>query len=80
MERIISRITLHHFGSSSRSIHSPTKTIASLLDRLDAVCFDVDSTVCKEEGIDVLAHYRGVGKAVGNITNKYEYLESIGHI
>lgn len=80
MERIISRITLHHFGSSSRSIHSPTKTITSLLDRLDAVCFDVDSTVCKEEGIDVLAHYRGVGKAVGNLTNKYEYLESIGHI
>jgi len=32
--------------------------------RADAVCFDVDSTVIKEEGIDELAKFCGVGDAV----------------
>ena len=36
--------------------------------RADAVCFDVDSTVCTEEGIDVLAKYCGVEKAVSQWT------------
>lgn len=30
----------------------------------DAVCFDVDSTVIKEEGIDELAKFCGVGDTV----------------
>lgn len=30
----------------------------------DAVCFDVDSTVIREEGIDELAKFCGVGDAV----------------
>ena len=30
----------------------------------DAVCFDVDSTVVEEEGIDELAEFCGVGEAV----------------
>ena len=30
----------------------------------DAVCFDVDSTVITEEGIDELAKFCGVGKQV----------------
>ena len=30
----------------------------------DAVCFDVDSTVVKEEGIDELAEFCGVGEEV----------------
>ncbi|ULT96282.1 hypothetical protein L3Y34_004713 [Caenorhabditis briggsae] len=34
----------------------------------DAVCFDVDSTVCQDEGIDELAAYLGVGEAVANVT------------
>lgn len=32
--------------------------------RADAVCFDVDSTVIREEGIDELAKFCGVGDAV----------------
>lgn len=32
--------------------------------RAEAVCFDVDSTVIKEEGIDELAKFCGVGDAV----------------
>jgi len=35
-----------------------------------AVCFDVDSTVCAEEGIDVLAEFLGQGQAVADLTAK----------
>ncbi|KAJ6887547.1 phosphoserine phosphatase [Populus alba x Populus x berolinensis] len=34
----------------------------------DAVCFDVDSTVCLDEGIDELAEFCGAGKAVADWT------------
>lgn len=40
------------------------------LYRADAVCFDVDSTVIAEEGIDVLADYLGLGEAVAKITSE----------
>lgn len=33
----------------------------------DAVCFDVDSTVCRDEGIDELAHFLDVGEKVANM-------------
>ncbi|XP_048837152.1 phosphoserine phosphatase isoform X1 [Brienomyrus brachyistius] len=36
----------------------------------DAVCFDVDSTVIREEGIDQLAKFCGVGDAVTEMTRK----------
>jgi len=36
----------------------------------NAVCFDVDSTVIDEEGIDVLAEYLGKGPAVSDWTAK----------
>uniref|UniRef100_A0A8R1DZ43 Phosphoserine phosphatase n=1 Tax=Caenorhabditis japonica TaxID=281687 RepID=A0A8R1DZ43_CAEJA len=36
--------------------------------KADAVCFDVDSTVCRDEGIDDLAAFLGVGEAVANVT------------
>ncbi|XP_065831336.1 phosphoserine phosphatase-like [Oscarella lobularis] len=36
----------------------------------DAVCFDVDSTVCQDEGIDDLATFRGVGERVKEWTKK----------
>lgn len=35
-----------------------------------AVCFDVDSTVCLDEGIDELADFCGAGKAVAEWTTK----------
>uniref|UniRef100_A0A4W6CQL4 Phosphoserine phosphatase n=2 Tax=Lates calcarifer TaxID=8187 RepID=A0A4W6CQL4_LATCA len=41
-----------------------------LFRRADAVCFDVDSTVIKEEGIDELAKFCGVGDAVTEMTRK----------
>lgn len=36
----------------------------------DAVCFDVDSTVINEEGIDVLADYLGKGEQVAALTKQ----------
>ncbi|XP_045929590.1 phosphoserine phosphatase isoform X2 [Micropterus dolomieu] len=41
-----------------------------LFRRAEAVCFDVDSTVIKEEGIDELAKFCGVGDAVTEMTRK----------
>ena len=38
--------------------------------RAQAVCFDVDSTVSPEEGIDVLAAFAGQGEAVAALTKR----------
>ncbi|KAM4648394.1 phosphoserine phosphatase [Amazona ochrocephala] len=52
------------------------KRMASLLEmkeifrNADAVCFDVDSTVIREEGIDELAKFCGVGDAVAEMTRR----------
>lgn len=40
------------------------------LANADAVCFDVDSTVIAEEGIDVLAEFLGQGEAVAALTKQ----------
>ncbi len=37
------------------------------------MCFDVDSTVIEEEGIDMLAEFKGAGEAVAEWTKKYGY-------
>jgi phosphoserine phosphatase len=42
----------------------------SVWRRADAVCFDVDSTVTLDEGIDELAAFFGVGAKVAEYTNK----------
>ncbi|XP_061682533.1 phosphoserine phosphatase isoform X1 [Syngnathoides biaculeatus] len=54
-------------GSVAMSTTSQSK---ELFRRADAVCFDVDSTVIKEEGIDELAKFCGVGDAVTEMTRK----------
>ncbi|XP_068010773.1 phosphoserine phosphatase [Melanerpes formicivorus] len=52
------------------------KRMASLMElkeifrSADAVCFDVDSTVIREEGIDELAKFCGVGDAVAEMTRR----------
>ncbi|KAK4776728.1 hypothetical protein SAY86_005416 [Trapa natans] len=47
---------------------SPIKEVLDLWRGADAVCFDVDSTVCMDEGIDELADFCGAGKAVAEWT------------
>jgi phosphoserine phosphatase len=42
--------------------------IVKIIRSAQAFCFDVDSTVINEEGIDQLADYKGVGKAVSDMT------------
>lgn len=39
--------------------------------KADAVCFDVDSTVCLDEGIDELAEFCGAGNAVAEWTARF---------
>eukprot|EP00475_Leptophrys_vorax_P001486 TRINITY_DN10818_c0_g1_i4.p1 TRINITY_DN10818_c0_g1~~TRINITY_DN10818_c0_g1_i4.p1 ORF type:complete len:256 (+),score=-22.22 TRINITY_DN10818_c0_g1_i4:55-822(+) len=48
----------------------PSPAVLSLWRTADAVCFDVDSTVCVDEGIDELAAYCGAGDAVAAWTTK----------
>lgn len=38
--------------------------VINVLKRSDAVCFDVDSTICTGEGIDELAEFCGKGAQV----------------
>uniref|UniRef100_A0A8C2YP10 Phosphoserine phosphatase n=1 Tax=Chinchilla lanigera TaxID=34839 RepID=A0A8C2YP10_CHILA len=47
--------------------HSELRT---LFCSADAVCFDVDSTVIREEGIDELAKFCGVEDAVSEMTRR----------
>jgi phosphoserine phosphatase len=42
--------------------------IHALWRNAQAVCFDIDSTVCLDEGIDVLAAHAGVGEQVAEMT------------
>lgn len=46
----------------------PSKEVLDVWRNADAVCFDVDSTVCVDEGIDELAEFCGAGKAVAEWT------------
>ena len=48
-------------GAAGRAGAAPPPPAAALevWRRADAVCFDVDSTVCRDEGIDELAEYLG---------------------
>ncbi|CAD7089357.1 unnamed protein product [Hermetia illucens] len=43
---------------------------AEILNNSDIVCFDVDSTVIREEGIDELARYCGKGTEVARLTKE----------
>ncbi|XP_071731548.1 phosphoserine phosphatase, chloroplastic [Rutidosis leptorrhynchoides] len=46
----------------------PSKEVLDIWQKADAVCFDVDSTVCVDEGIDELAEFCGAGKVVAEWT------------
>ncbi|TMW56702.1 hypothetical protein Poli38472_006712 [Pythium oligandrum] len=47
-----------------------SQNVQDLWRSVGAVCFDVDSTVCEDEGIDVLAEHCGAGNAVKEWTTK----------
>lgn len=49
---------------------SSEKEVRDIWRQADAVCFDVDSTVCMDEGLDELAEFCGVGPQVAKWTLK----------
>jgi hypothetical protein len=55
-------------ASSGLGLH--VATTRELFKKAQAVCFDVDSTVIMEEGIDVLAASKSAGEAVAELTRK----------
>jgi phosphoserine phosphatase len=54
--------------SSQKTQDECGETIRDLWRAAQCVCFDVDSTVSPEEGIDVLAGFAGKGEAVAELT------------
>lgn len=57
--------TMPHAAKTSAS-----EAVLKIWRNADAVCFDVDSTVCKDEGIDELAEFCGAGEAVAAWTSR----------
>ncbi|KAH7365894.1 hypothetical protein KP509_18G051700 [Ceratopteris richardii] len=49
---------------------SPSQVTLEVWQDADAVCFDVDSTVCVDEGIDALGEFCGAGEAVAAWTSR----------
>lgn len=43
------------------------EAVQEIFRKTDAVCFDVDSTVIQEEGIDELAKFCNKGEEVSNL-------------
>jgi len=70
-EEITPESLLESFKSSSSNSELVGNDIGEAMYSLytaDAVCFDVDSTVINEEGIDVLAEFLGKGTEVAKLT------------
>ncbi|GJP30795.1 hypothetical protein CLOM_g6792 [Closterium sp. NIES-68] len=57
-------------SSATTTNTTPSEDVLRIWQTADAVCFDVDSTVCVDEGIDELAAYCGAGEAVAAWTTK----------
>ncbi|XP_037302845.1 phosphoserine phosphatase-like [Manduca sexta] len=60
--------TLKTLSLVSISVMSPQQTVQELFRNADCVCFDVDSTVIQDEGIDELAKFCGKGEEVKRLT------------
>ena len=70
-DRFITLSAMRSFSSVDKQlIGRDVETAKEFLKTAQAVCFDVDSTVIMEEGIDVLAEYKGAGDAVAALTAK----------
>jgi len=61
---------LYKSASSNLENHQPSKQVIRTWCDADVVCFDVDSTVCLDEGIDELADFCGAGQAIAQWTAK----------
>lgn len=71
--RILPNVSGTEIQASFGNMEFEGKNVANAMEALakaDAVCFDVDSTVIQEEGIDVLAASLGKGEEVSAWTKK----------
>jgi len=59
-----------YFSQNVQNVEFLENFARECLRKADAVCFDVDSTVISEEGIDVLAEYCGAGDQVAELTRR----------
>ncbi|XP_059052005.1 phosphoserine phosphatase [Achroia grisella] len=60
--------TLKTLSLVSISVMSPQQSVQEIFRTADCVCFDVDSTVIQDEGIDELANFCGKGDEVKRLT------------
>jgi phosphoserine phosphatase len=60
----------HKQGEPSSLVGLNVASCMEAFVNADCVCFDVDSTVIQEEGIDVLADFLGKGPAVATLTKQ----------
>ena len=67
-ESLVAALQEKYGDESDALIGTGVGEAALALYEADAVCFDVDSTVINEEGIDVLADFLGKGEAVAALT------------
>ncbi|KAB1216843.1 Phosphoserine phosphatase, chloroplastic [Morella rubra] len=64
----VQRLNCAELGHFNNTL--PSKDVLELWRNANAVCFDVDSTVILDEGIDELAEFCGAGKAVAEWTSR----------
>lgn len=60
-------------STSASAVDNKSKRVLEakrIIQSADIVCFDVDSTVIREEGIDELAEFCGKGEEVSNLTKE----------
>lgn len=62
--------TLHNDHNDKTNKVKNPEMAAKLIKQSNIVCFDVDSTVIKEEGIDELADFCGKGSEVSRVTKE----------
>ncbi|KAG7308460.1 hypothetical protein JYU34_005667 [Plutella xylostella] len=60
--------TLKTLSLASISVMSPQQSVQEIFRTADCVCFDVDSTVIQDEGIDEMARFCGKGEEVKRLT------------
>ncbi|RLO11332.1 hypothetical protein DYB28_014080, partial [Aphanomyces astaci] len=70
MKLATTRVTSMPKGTLKQHRHLSSAASVAIWRAAQAVCFDVDSTVCSEEGIDVLAAHCGQGERVAAWTTK----------
>lgn len=59
----------HFFSTNSNRIKVPPSQVPVLWSQAQAVCFDVDCTITKQDALDDLAEFLGKGEEVRRLTN-----------